>query len=488
MRLKELLHKAGLNQLVDGIVDEEILGLTTDSRAVKPGDLFIGLPGTKVDGGEFWAQAVAQGARALVLSEGIKAESSLPTVHDSDISALCGRLASAFYDFPAQKLALAGVTGTNGKTTTTYLLEHLLNSSGHKSALLGTLVARWPGFSQVAQHTTPFSVDIQKTLAQAVEAGCTHGVMEVSSHALAQKRVYPLTFKTAVFTNLTQDHLDYHPTMEDYFQAKALLFSPEYLQGPGIINRDDLYGQRLLEGSDHISYGLTSEADIYARDLTLAPQGMQGTLVTPQGTALFQAPLVGQFNLYNLLGAVGGALSLGLDLEQIIEGLTNFAGVPGRMERVTSLEDDITVLVDYAHTPDGLKSLLEAARPFIPGRLICVFGCGGDRDRSKRPKMGAITAELADVLVVTSDNPRTEDSQRILDDVMTGISTTKPVLVQVDRRLAIEEAIVQAKPGDGIVIAGKGHEDYQILGTIKYPFDDREESRKALKLRANHSG
>ena len=224
MRLKELLHKAGLAQVADGMVDEEILGLTTDSRAVKPGDLFIGLPGTKVDGGEFWPQAVSQGARALVLSEGIKAESSLPTVHDSDISALCGRLASAFYDFPAQKLALAGVTGTNGKTTTTYLLEHLLNSSGHKSALLGTLVARWPGFSQVAQHTTPFSVDIQKTLAQAVEAGCTHGVMEVSSHALAQKRVYPLTFKTAVFTNLTQDHLDYHPTMEDYFQAKALLF------------------------------------------------------------------------------------------------------------------------------------------------------------------------------------------------------------------------------------------------------------------------
>jgi UDP-N-acetylmuramoyl-L-alanyl-D-glutamate--2,6-diaminopimelate ligase len=221
--------------------------------------------------------------------------------------------------------------------------------------------------------------------------------------------------------------------------------------------------------------------------LTFAPQGIQGTLVTPEGTGKFQAPLVGQFNLYNLLGAVGGALALGLDLEQIIQGLPSFAGVPGRMERVTSPEDEITVLVDYAHTPDGLKSLLEAARPFIPGRLICIFGCGGDRDRTKRPKMGAITAELADVLVVTSDNPRTEDPERILADVITGISTSKPVLVQVDRRLAIEEAILQAKPGDGVVIAGKGHEDYQILGTTKYPFDDREESRKALKLRMNHS-
>lgn len=488
MRLKELLHKAGLAHAADRVVDEEILGLTTDSRSVKPGDLFIGLPGTKVDGGEFWSQAVAQGAKALVLSETIQAESSVPTIHDADISALCGRLASAFYDFPAQKLALAGVTGTNGKTTTSYLLEHLLQKSGHPTALLGTLVARWPGVSQVAQHTTPFSVDIQKTLAHAVEAGCTHGVMEVSSHALAQKRVYPLTFQTAIFTNLTQDHLDYHPTMEDYFQAKALLFSPEYLAGQGIINRDDPYGLRLLHGTPHTSYGLTTEADLYARDLTFAPQGIQGTLVTPKGKGKFQAPLVGQFNLYNLLGAVGGALALGLDLEKIIQGLPSFAGVPGRMERVTRFEDDITVLVDYAHTPDGLKSLLEAARPFIPGRLICVFGCGGDRDRTKRPKMGAITAELADVLVVTSDNPRTEDPERILADVMTGISTSKPVLVQVDRHLAIEEAILQAKPGDGVVIAGKGHEDYQILGATKYPFDDREESRKALKLRRNHSG
>jgi UDP-N-acetylmuramoyl-L-alanyl-D-glutamate--2,6-diaminopimelate ligase len=331
---------------------------------------------------------------------------------------------------------------------------------------------------------------LQKQLADAVAAGCKFGVMEVSSHALAQGRVLGCEFDVSVFTNLTQDHLDFHKDMEDYFAAKALLFSPDYLQGRAIINADDPYGQALiktLKPEQVWTYSTQdATANLYTSDLKYSPTGVSGILHTPKGEIPFELPLVGQYNLANMLGAIGAALHLGLELEFLVSVLPEFSGVPGRMERVQiSPNQDISVIVDYAHTPDSLENLLKAARPFIPGKMICVFGCGGDRDRTKRPKMGAIAAQLADIAVVTSDNPRTEDPERILQDILAGMGESDKTRVVCDRAQAIRTAILEAEPGDGVLLAGKGHEDYQILGTEKIHFDDREQAREALQVRLN---
>jgi UDP-N-acetylmuramoyl-L-alanyl-D-glutamate--2,6-diaminopimelate ligase len=309
--------------------------------------------------------------------------------------------------------------------------------------------------------------------------------MEVSSHALAQGRVQGCTFPVTVFTNLTRDHLDYHVDMEDYFDAKAKLFSPDYLQGKAIINLDDAYGQRLaasLSPQQVLTYSVSdAKADFYTKDLQYQPTGVKGVMVTPQGEMAFASPLVGQYNLANLLAAVAAVLECGVDLATVIAQIPQFSGVPGRMERVSTEQDhDISVIVDYAHTPDSLENVLKASRPFIAGRMICVFGCGGDRDRTKRPLMGKIAAELADLAIVTSDNPRTEAPERILEDIVAGIPPEIAVQVISDRALAIDTAIQTAQAGDGVIIAGKGHEDYQILGTEKIHFDDREQARAAL--------
>ncbi|NEQ31346.1 MAG: UDP-N-acetylmuramoyl-L-alanyl-D-glutamate--2,6-diaminopimelate ligase, partial [Leptolyngbya sp. SIO4C5] len=313
-------------------------------------------------------------------------------------------------------------------------------------------------------------------------------VLEVSSHALAQKRVWGCPFEVAVFTNLTQDHLDYHKDLDDYFAAKAQLFGRDYLKGRAIINQRDSYGRQLIArvSRDRVwTYSLENPgADLYTSNLEYQATGIRGQLQTPQGAAPFYSPLVGQFNLENLLAAVGAALHLGISLEQIVETLPRFTGVPGRMEQVQVQPDqDISVIVDYAHTPDSLDNALKAARPFISGRLICVFGCGGDRDRTKRPQMGHIAQSLADSVYVTSDNPRTEDPQKILQDITAGMTNTKAFTVIGDRAEAIATAILEAQSGDGILIAGKGHEDYQILGTEKVHFDDREQARAALQQR-----
>jgi UDP-N-acetylmuramoyl-L-alanyl-D-glutamate--2,6-diaminopimelate ligase len=340
----------------------------------------------------------------------------------------------------------------------------------------------------VATHTTPFAVDLQQQLAQAVAAGCTVGLMEVSSHALDQGRVKGCSFEVGIFTNLTQDHLDYHKNMANYFAAKALLFSEEYLKGRGIINYDDEYGQKLiaqLPPARVWSYSTqNAAADLWTSDLTYSPTGVSGTLHTPAGDRPFTSPLVGDYNLENLLAAIGCTLHLGMDLDTIVTAVAKFPGVPGRMEQVKiSDAQDISVIVDYAHTPDSLDNLLQAARPFISGQMICVFGCGGDRDRTKRPLMGKIAADLADRVVVTSDNPRTEDPEKILADVVAGIPADKAIQVIADRAKAIAQAIQTAQPGDGVLIAGKGHEDYQIIGTEKIHFDDREQARAALAQR-----
>jgi UDP-N-acetylmuramoyl-L-alanyl-D-glutamate--2,6-diaminopimelate ligase len=500
MKLRDLLNALPATPSLPNhpALDAEVKGLATNSHACQSGDLFIGMPGTRVDGGEFWASAIAAGAIAALVSphaaqkQPPSGEQNACVIPLNDMPRVCAHIASAFYGYPAQQMQLIGVTGTNGKTTTTHLIEFFLAQTQQPVALLGTLYARWAGYQQTAVHTTPFALELQQQLAEAVKAGCQLAVLEVSSHALAQGRVLGCPFEVAVFTNLTQDHLDYHKDLNDYFEAKALLFSPNYLQGRAIVNRADPFGQQLiarlsarLDDSHVWSYSISDQtADLWTSDLIYEADGVRGIMHTPSGEVAFHSPLVGQFNLSNLLAAVGAALHLGLELEAIAQALPHFPGVPGRMERVQlSPEQDISVIVDYAHTPDSLENLLKSARPFIKDRMICVVGCGGDRDRTKRPQMGAIAATLADWVIVTSDNPRTEDPERILQDILGGIPTTVEPLVICDRAQAIHTAILQAQPGDGVLIAGKGHEDYQIFGTEKVHFDDREQARLALEER-----
>ena len=497
MKLRELLAKANLQQPEHHALDLEVNRVCTNSHTCKPGDLFIGMPGTRVDGGEFWGSAIGQGAIAAIITPSAVRKqppsNDVCVVQTEDMIASCSAIAAAFNDYPTSKLGMVGVTGTNGKTTTSHLIEYFLLQANKPTAMLGTLYTRWQGYSQTASHTTPFAVELQSQLAEAVKAGNKYAVMEVSSHALAQGRVKGCNFEVGVFTNLTQDHLDYHRDMEDYFQAKSLLFTNEYLKGKAIVNLDDEYGKRLITQIKSDRKGTAepnllwtysvddSSADLYTSNLDYQPTGVKGILHTPVGEIVFNSPLVGQFNLANLLAAVGTVLHLGVELKLVADSLPNFAGVPGRMERVQSgSNQNINVIVDYAHTPDSLENLLKAARPFISGKMICVFGCGGDRDRTKRPLMGKIAAQLADVAVVTSDNPRTENPEQILKDVVAGIPNTVEPLVIADRAEAISTAIKNAQSGDGVLIAGKGHEDYQILGTEKIHFDDREQARIAL--------
>jgi UDP-N-acetylmuramoyl-L-alanyl-D-glutamate--2,6-diaminopimelate ligase len=511
MALGDLLAQAGCKysgygdrQVTDSVLNNQIARLITDSRQSQPGDLFIGMPGTKVDGAQFALTAIKQGAVAAVIStQADLANLIAPNPPETELEKLivvedvvgaCAAIAAAFYDYPAQQMQLVGVTGTNGKTTTTHIIEFLLNSQ-QPTALLGTLYARWRDYVDVASHTTPFAIDLQAKLGQALDDDIKAAVLEVSSHALAQRRVAGCEFEVGVFTNLTQDHLDYHKDIEDYFQAKALLFNPAYLKGRAIVNLDDAYGQRLLQDlkarSQSVwSYSLANPAaDFYTEQLEYTPAGVTGILHTPMGDLNLRSTLVGSFNVANLLAAIATAVHLGIELDQIANLVPQFKAVPGRVEQVVlpetsanpTIKQDITVVVDYAHTPDSLENVLQAMRPFTRSELVCVFGCGGDRDRTKRPLMGEIATRLADRVYVTSDNPRTEEPQRILEDILAGIPDRVTPIVEGDRRTAIEMAILQANPGDMIVIAGKGHEDYQILGTQKIHFDDREEAQAALQ-------
>jgi len=490
--LHPLLRHVGLEPAQD-LPNPEVEQVSCDSRRLGPGSLFVGLPGSTVDGGCFWPEALAAGAVAAVVGPAaVQARPPAPgdpvLVVEEPVARWAGLLAAEFWQQPSRRLALIGVTGTNGKTTTTHLIEHLAAAAGWPAALFGTLVNRWPGRTITASHTTPFADQLQTELAEAVAAGVRLAAMEVSSHALDQQRVAGCRFSGAVFTNLTQDHLDYHPDLESYFQAKARLFDSSLLAGAAVINVDDAHGRRLASrlGERCWRSSLDDPAvELTMADLRMSAAGVEGTIVTPAGAAPFRSPLVGGFNLMNVLQAVGVLLQQEIPLETLLQGLDSFRGVPGRMERVPGRADQPAVLVDYAHTPDALDNALRACRPFTDRELICIFGCGGDRDRGKRPQMGAIAARLADRVVVTSDNPRTEDPARILDDVVAGIPAGTALVVEADRRRAIQEAITTAAAGDLVLIAGKGHEDYQILGSEKIHFDDREEAARALATRGS---
>lgn len=489
--LSELLSGAGYKNQAENLGDPDglVRRIVTDSRMCETGDLFIAMPGSKVDGSKYIYQALEKGAIAAIVDRYTNLELHPQIIPVTDVITACANLAANFYGYPAQKLKLIGVTGTNGKTTTTHIIEFLLKDT-YPTGLMGTLYTRWQGYEHISTHTTPFAVDLQSQLKLAVDRNQEVMIMEVSSHALDQKRVWNCPFEVSVFTNLTQDHLDYHPNLEAYFQAKALLFNDNYLHGRAVINLDDEYGKRLIGSCNKLqkptwTYSLAdSNADFFVSNLTYNPDGVTGILHTPNGTKEFISPLVGSFNLANVLAAIAASMHLGISLEAIVKKLPEFKNVPGRVEKVQiSPDQDITVVVDYAHTPDSLENLLKAMRPFTNRELICVFGCGGDRDRTKRPIMGEIAARLADRVYVTSDNPRTENPEMILQDILKGIPDWIKPIVEIDRRICIKGAIADSQAGDIVLIAGKGHEDYQIIGTEKIHFSDREEARIALQAR-----
>ncbi|MGE5092190.1 MAG: UDP-N-acetylmuramoyl-L-alanyl-D-glutamate--2,6-diaminopimelate ligase [Bacillota bacterium] len=449
-----------------------ITGITTDSRLAGSGDVYIAVRGSQTDGHRFARDAVARGAAAIV----VETPQGLPVpevvVRDGRAAALA--LARAWYDDPGRSLRLIGITGTNGKTTTTGLVRHLLNERGTAGSI-GTLGA-FDGAgaavpSTAGSLTTPGAIDLQATLAALRDRGTDFVAMETSSHSLDQGRLDGLTFAAAVFTNLTRDHLDYHGTMEAYLTAKLRLSTYLGLGGVEIVNRDDEAWRALPERAGRVTFGTAPDADVRASELELDAGGSSFRLTTPWGAADIRLPLLGDFNVSNALAAAATALALGRPLPEVAARLAAAPQVPGRMERIG--ERPCVILRDYAHTPDALERALATLRPLTTGRLIVVFGCGGDRDRGKRPIMGQVAAERSDLAVVSSDNPRTEDPEAIIDDIVAGMGSA-PHIRLADRRAAIARALGEATPGDTVLLAGKGHETYQVIGTEKVPFDERD--------------
>ncbi|MEK6694234.1 MAG: UDP-N-acetylmuramoyl-L-alanyl-D-glutamate--2,6-diaminopimelate ligase [Nitrospirota bacterium] len=476
-----------------GDLDREITALTDDSRRVSPGGLFVAVKGTQADGHRYLGQAVSAGAGALVVEAGCAPAGTLdalgvPVIEVRDSRHVLGVLASRLLGDPSHRLKVIGVTGTNGKTTTTYLCKSVLEAAGARVGLVGT-VAYLIGSERIeATHTTPGAVELQGLFKKMADAASDAAVMEVSSHALALDRTAGCEFGTAVFTNLTQDHLDFHADMEDYFQAKLRLFAGLGPEGRAIVNLDDPHGARVAEATRARvwTYAVDRPADLRAGDVRISLEGLRFTAQTPAGAVALRSPLVGRHNVYNILAAVGVGLEQGIALPTIAAGIAALTNVPGRFERVEAGQS-FTVVVDYAHTEDALFRLLTTAEAVKTGRIITVFGCGGDRDRGKRPKMGRVSAVYSDVVVVTSDNPRTEDPEAIISEIIPGVQAglreagRGRYVVQADRRAAIEEAVRMAQPGDLVLLAGKGHENYQIIGTNKHPFDDRVVAREAIE-------
>jgi UDP-N-acetylmuramoyl-L-alanyl-D-glutamate--2,6-diaminopimelate ligase len=476
--------------------DPDVSRVTGDSREVGPGTVFFALPGARADGHDFAAEAASRGAVAIVAERPVACGPAVLLLAPSARRAMAVAAAN-FHGRPGDRLAVAGVTGTNGKTTVTYLAEACARAADVPVGVIGTVTHRFPGVERPASHTTPESTAIQALLAEMRDAGARLALLEVSSHALAQERVAGMRFAAAGFTNLTRDHLDYHGDMESYFAAKRRLFAEHLAEGGvAVVNARDPWGARLADqlgpGRRVWRYGTRAADALRAEDVTIGLDGIRARFVTPAGAFDVCSPLVGAHNVENLLCAAGLALALKLPADAVARGLSSSLGAPGRLERVDGR--GIALFVDYAHTDDALVRALAALRALSPRRLVCVFGCGGDRDRGKRPLMGRAAAEGADLVVVTSDNPRTEDPAAIIAEIVPGVEATglaplspaaardgaRGFVVEPDRRAAIALAIASARPGDAVLVAGKGHEDYQIVGTEKRFFSDREEARRAL--------
>ena len=472
-----------------------VTGIAYDSRRVKPGNVFVGLPGLHVDGSGFARDAAARGAVAIVSERAAEADVRITWIEVTDARLALAALAVTFHQHPTARLQVVGVTGTNGKTTTAHLVASIFEAASVRCGVLGTVGHSVAGEVRETLHTTPEAPDLQALLSEIADRGCRAAVMEVSSHALALRRVDGITFAAAVFTNLTRDHLDFHGDMESYFRAKRRLFEMLGAGAPSLINADDPRGIVLAELVGRpVTYAIDRAADITPGPLSFTLEGLKFDIRTPRGTVSVRSKLVGRPNVYNILAAVSVATALGLSFDAIERGVAALSAVPGRFQIVSQPSDEFTVVVDYAHTDDALRNLLETFRALARGRLITVFGCGGDRDRTKRPLMGAVAGRLSDLIVVTSDNPRSEDAARIIDEIRLGVTAdawrdNEPrLLTIVDRREAISRAVGLARSGDLVLIAGKGHEKYQVIGEQAVPFDDVAVAREALGRRRSNSG
>lgn len=469
--------------------DLEISDVAYDSRQVRPGALFVAIHGEKTDGNKFVGDAVSRGAVAI-LSEQARPDTlpaGFPWIQVADGRKALAIAGANFYARPAEVLKLIGVTGTNGKTTTTYLVDSILRAAGCEVGLLGTIGYRLVNEVRAAPNTTPESLELQEHLAEIVRAGGTHAVLEASSHALALDRLWGCPFAVAIFTNLTRDHLDYHKTFDEYFAAKRRLFEGTGAAPPanGVINTDDEYGRKLTGLAKRtLTYGLEPGAEVTTRKPALSLSGIEFTAETPAGKIEIRSKLVGKPNVYNILAAVGAGVALNLPREVIATGIAQLTAVPGRFESVEAGQPFL-VIVDYAHTDDALRNLLSTAKELNPGgRIITLFGAGGDRDRTKRPLMGEAAGRLSDIVVLTSDNPRSEDPLLIINDVIVGVQRTKAKLfIEPDRQKAVELALDQARAGDIVLLAGKGHETYQVLKDRTIEFDDRAVARRILTQR-----
>lgn len=487
MKLDELIEYLDYKDLIN-FKNIDITGISYNSKTTKKGDIFVCLVGEHTDGHEFAKSAIENGAAALLVEKKVEG-TKIPQVVVSSTRHKIADTADRFYSSPSKGINLIGITGTNGKTTVTHLIQKIFEEHSQKCALIGTLGYKLSsnGEYRDAKHTTPQAPELQATLRMIKDVEkIDNVVMEVSSHALEQNRVGGCRFNGAVFTNLTQDHLDYHITMDNYFKAKALLFEHLKEGDFAVINADDEYGDRFIsvvpEGVKVYTYGVRQQSDVMARNINFSLNGAEFTLVENAKEHKVNLHMNGMFSVYNVLAAVTAALAIGIDIETALKALQNVKGVAGRFEVVVKKP---LVIVDYAHTPDGLENVLKSAREITPedGKLICLFGCGGDRDATKRPKMGAIAEKLADKIVITSDNPRTEDPQTIITDIIAGLKSvnTESVIVESDRGSAIGLLKTIANNNDVVVIAGKGHEDYQILKDKTIHFDDREEARKVFE-------
>ncbi len=478
-----------------GEFPDEILGLSDDSRKARSGDLFFHRPGKGSQSLPFLRDALGKGVRMVVSDIAFFPEiqqepifRSVPFLFTSDLTGLMGTVASGFWGNPSERMTVAAVTGTNGKTTSSYLLRSVLVESGIPCGLIGTVVFDLGGEVVEASQTTPGILELHRLFAEGDARGLRGMSMEVSSHALDQDRISGLSFSVVLFTNLTRDHLDYHPDMESYYQAKSRLFfrqNPKGSMPVCVVNGDDPWGKRLAgeirqSGRRLLVIGEGEGADIYPLTVSMGIDGIRATVRTPAGDVPLESTLTGHYNLMNLLGVIGGGIALGISPDTIAKGIAGQKGVPGRFEVIRS-DREVSVIVDYAHTDDALENLLLAVRPLCRGRIITVFGCGGDRDRGKRPRMGEKAGKWSDYVIMTSDNPRTEDPEFILDEIEPALRATRTPYERIaDRKTAIGRAIRMANPGDSVVIAGKGHENYQILGKEKHHFDDREVARDAL--------
>jgi UDP-N-acetylmuramoyl-L-alanyl-D-glutamate--2,6-diaminopimelate ligase len=467
--------------------DVDLRGATYNSRLVQPGDLFVAIKGAKANGSQFAMQAVSKGAVAIASEQRIPQDLNIPCIVVNDARKFLAEISRIVYQDPCSKLKLAGITGTKGKTTTTYLINSIYTNANTPACLVGTIGMKIKNQNYPSEHTTPESSDLMKFFHQAVDQGCTHGTLEVSSIALSLKRVFGSRFAVGVFMNLTHEHLDFHNDMESYFQAKTLLFAPEngnHLEA-AVINTDDVYGQRLARELNLpvITFGFNNSTDIRVLRWESRANDSDLILRTPAGEIPIHSQLVGRPNAYNIMAAVGATISMGFSREQIRSGIEALEGVPGRMEQVKGGQD-FQVIVDYAHTPDSLENLMNTLSQLPHRRLITVFGCGGNRDRTKRPIMGEIASRLSDYVIATSDNPRAEDPLAILKEIEPGLTSGKGnFTIEPDRRSAISAAITMAGKEDIVAIAGKGHEDYQLIGNQTLSFDDRKIALDLIKQR-----